>query len=166
MEAFEKLHHLAIKDHKVIVTVIIHCCLSEKLFNPYYAVLTQKFCDFDRKYQVSNNKLYCDIMCFINNTFVYDLQLAVQFALWDRIKDIKSHSNVQINNLAQFLLHLIQHGGLALSVLKIVEFGELDKLTLRLVRKIVLGLLMGSDIVCKQVCLIHTTYLFYMYVFI
>lgn len=52
IEAFEKLHQLAIKDHRVIVTVIIHCCLSEKIFNPYYAVLSQKFCDVDRKYQV------------------------------------------------------------------------------------------------------------------
>lgn len=54
IEAFEKLHQLAIKDHRVIVTVIIHCCLAEKLFNPYYAVLSQKFCDVDRKYQVSD----------------------------------------------------------------------------------------------------------------
>lgn len=53
-EAFEKLHQLAIKDHRVIVTVIIHCCLAEKIFNPYYAVLSQKFCDVDRKYQVSD----------------------------------------------------------------------------------------------------------------
>lgn len=67
LEAFEKLHHLSIKDHKVIVTVIIHCCLSEKLFNPYYAVLTQKFCDFDRKYQVSilRTLKYCKYLTFV-----------------------------------------------------------------------------------------------------
>lgn len=128
LDAFEKLHHLAIRDHKVIVTVIIHCCLSEKIFNPYYAVLTQKFCDFDRKYQ-----------------------LAVQFALWDRIKDLPSQTPVQIKNMAQYLIYLIEHGGLALSVLKVIEFGELDKLTLRLVRQIVLGLLMGQETVCRQV---------------
>lgn len=128
LDAFEKLHHLAIRDHKVIVTVIIHCCLSEKIFNPYYAVLTQKFCDFDRKYQ-----------------------LAVQFALWDRIKDLSSHTPVQIKNMAQYFIYLIEHGGLALSVLKVIEFGELDKLTMRLVRQIALGLLMGQEIVCRQV---------------
>lgn len=53
IDAFEKILHLAIKDHRVIVSVIIHCCLSEKIFNPYYAVVAQKFCDYDRKYQVS-----------------------------------------------------------------------------------------------------------------
>lgn len=128
LDAFEKLHHLAIRDHKVIVTVIIHCCLSEKVFNPYYAVLSQKFCDFDRKYQ-----------------------LAVQFALWDRIKDLASQTPVQIRNMARYLIHLIEHGGLALSVLKVIEFGEMDKVTQRLVRQVVLGLLMGQELVCRQV---------------
>ncbi|KAG4076750.1 hypothetical protein HA402_002037 [Bradysia odoriphaga] len=128
IEAFEKLHQLAIKDHRVIVTVIIHCCLSEKIFNPYYAVLSQKFCDVDRKYQ-----------------------LAIQFAVWDRIKDINSHTNIQIKNLAQFLIYLIEHGGQPLSVLKVVEFAELDKPTLRLVRQTVLGLLLNNEDTCKQV---------------
>lgn len=128
IEAFEKLLQLAIKDHKVIVTVIIHCCLSENTFNPYYAVLAQKFCDYDRKYQLS-----------------------IQFALWDRIKDITTHTNVQIKNMAQFFIHLIGNGSLALSVLKIIEFGELDKITLRLVRQIMLGILLGEEATCKQV---------------
>lgn len=52
INAFERLLHLAIKDQRVIATVIIHCCLSEKVFNPYYAALAQKFCEYDRKYQV------------------------------------------------------------------------------------------------------------------
>lgn len=64
IDAFEKLHHLAIKDHKVIVTVIIHCCLSEKVYNPYYGVLTQKFCDFDRKYQVRSFDLMIVVFLF------------------------------------------------------------------------------------------------------
>lgn len=53
VDAFEKLLQAAIKDHSVIVSVIMHCCLSEKKFNPFYAVLAAKFCDYDRKYKVS-----------------------------------------------------------------------------------------------------------------
>lgn len=55
MDAFEKLHRLGLKGQQSrdIVYVIMDCCLQEKKFNPYYAVLAQKFCDFDRKYQVS-----------------------------------------------------------------------------------------------------------------
>lgn len=128
LDAFEKLHQLAIRDHKVIVTVLVHCCLSEKVFNPYYAVLAQKFCDFDRKYQ-----------------------LAVQFALWDRIREVATTPPLQVKNMARFMMHLLEHGGLALSVLKVVEFGELDKATMRLVRQVVLGVLMGKEAVCQQV---------------
>lgn len=81
-------------------------------------------------------------------------QLAVQFAVWDRIKDIASHTTTQIKNLAQFLIYLIEHGGQPLSVLKVVEFAELDKPTLRLVRQTVLGLLLSSEDNCRQVSLI------------
>lgn len=78
-------------------------------------------------------------------------QLAIQYAIWDRIKDIQSHTNSQIGNLAQFLNHLITNGALAISVLKIIEFGELEKTTLRLVRKILLGILLGNEDICKEV---------------
>lgn len=55
LDAFEKLHHLGLKDRqeKEIIYVLMNCCLQEQTFNPYYAVLAQKFCDYDRKYQVS-----------------------------------------------------------------------------------------------------------------
>jgi nucleolar MIF4G domain-containing protein 1 len=153
IEAFEKLHQLAIKDHRVIVTVIIHCCLAEKVFNPYYAVLSQKFCDVDRKYQVSDLIIIFEskVKKKLKSNFINYKQLAVQFALWDRIKDIKSHSNIQIKNLSQFLIYLIEHGGQPLSVLKVVEFAELEKSTLRLVRQTVLGLLLNNEESCKQV---------------
>lgn len=55
LDAFEKLHHLGLKDRqeREIIYVILNCCLQEKKFNPYYAVLLQKFCESERKYQVS-----------------------------------------------------------------------------------------------------------------
>lgn len=79
------------------------------------------------------------------------MQLAIQYAVWDRIKDIQTHTTNQITNLAQFLNHLITNGALAISVLKVIEFGELEKSTLRLVRKILLSILLGKEDVCKEV---------------
>lgn len=54
LDAFEKLLHLNLKNQQrqEIVSVLFDCCLQEKSFNPYYAHLSQKFCDFDRQYQV------------------------------------------------------------------------------------------------------------------
>ncbi|XP_055631862.1 nucleolar MIF4G domain-containing protein 1 homolog [Toxorhynchites rutilus septentrionalis] len=122
LDAFDKILRLAIKDQRVVVSVIIHCCLSEKDYNPYYSVLSQKFCEYDRRYQ-----------------------LAAQFAIWDRLKEIHSLKQVPAKNLAKLLTHLIGEGGLALSVLKVIEFAEIDKVTLRFVRQIMLGLLLLEE---------------------
>lgn len=119
MDAFEKLTHLSIKDPRVIVTVIIHCCLSEKQFNPYYAVLANKFCEHDRKYQ-----------------------LAVQYALWDRIRELATLTPTNIKNLGNFISYVIQNGGQPLSVLKMINFAELDKVTHKFVKLIVMQLLL------------------------
>ncbi|RZB40187.1 nucleolar MIF4G domain-containing protein 1 [Asbolus verrucosus] len=54
LDAFEKLLRLALKNQqeREIIHVILHCCLQEKKYNPFYAILAQKFCEYDRKYQV------------------------------------------------------------------------------------------------------------------
>ena len=54
LDAFEKLLHLGLKgqQEREISYVILDCCLQEKIFNPYYFHLAQKFCDFDRKHKV------------------------------------------------------------------------------------------------------------------
>uniref|UniRef100_A0A182JQZ5 MI domain-containing protein n=1 Tax=Anopheles christyi TaxID=43041 RepID=A0A182JQZ5_9DIPT len=122
LDAFEKLLRLAIKDLRILVSVIIHCSLAEKDYNPYYSVLAQKFCDYDRRYQ-----------------------LAIQYALWDRLKEIHSLQQQQVRNLARFITHVIGEGGLALSCLKVIDFAEIDKVNLRLMRQIMLGLLLMQD---------------------
>ncbi|XP_043577738.1 nucleolar MIF4G domain-containing protein 1 homolog isoform X2 [Bombus pyrosoma] len=53
LDAFEKLHHLGLKNQQEteIIHVLMHCCLQENKFNPYYAILAQKLCEYNRKYQ-------------------------------------------------------------------------------------------------------------------
>lgn len=121
LEAFEKIVS-SVKDDRSIIAVIIHCCLSEKEYNPYYSVITQKFCDHNRKFL-----------------------LATQFTIWDKIKDINSLSIKQVSNLARFLLFLIENGSLPLSVLKVIEFNQIEKTTLRFLRQVMLGLLLIEE---------------------
>lgn len=40
------------KQEREIVHVLMDCCLQEKTFNAYYAVLGEKFCSQDRRFQV------------------------------------------------------------------------------------------------------------------
>ncbi|XP_063536934.1 nucleolar MIF4G domain-containing protein 1 homolog [Cydia strobilella] len=125
MDAFEKLQHLGLKgsQEREIVHVLLACCTQERTHNPYYSVLAQKLCDVDRKYQLS-----------------------IQFAVWDKIKDLESLSKQTTTNLAQFLIHLIMEKGLALSVLKVIEFSDLNKSSVRFLRQILLAIIMNADL--------------------
>ncbi|EDW18323.2 nucleolar MIF4G domain-containing protein 1 homolog [Drosophila mojavensis] len=122
VDAFEKILHLSLKDQRTVAYVIIHCALNERHANPYYAHLALKFCQYNRKFQ-----------------------LAFQFASWDRINDIESLSKIQIRNFASFLQQLILSSGLQLSVLKVVDFMQLHKLSFYFMREIMTRLLLSSE---------------------
>ncbi|KYN32983.1 Nucleolar MIF4G domain-containing protein 1 [Trachymyrmex septentrionalis] len=129
LDAFEKIHHLGLKNQqqREVIYVILNCCIQEKKFNPYYAVLAQRLCDSDRKYQ-----------------------LTIQYALWDKLKTLDDLNTKQLTNVAKFLTLLFLGKGLPLSVLKVIQFTELDKLTMRLVRQIMLGILLHEN---EEACL-------------
>lgn len=118
MGAFDNLIRLGLKgqQEREIIFVIIDCCLQEKVFNPYYTHLLQKFCHFHRRYQI-----------------------ACQFALWDRFKELTSLSQIQTGHLAKLVVHLTMEGSLSLSILKVIHFTELDRSLVRFLRQILLG---------------------------
>ncbi|XP_074027551.1 nucleolar MIF4G domain-containing protein 1 homolog [Leptinotarsa decemlineata] len=124
MDAFEKIVKLGLRNQqdREIINVLLHCCLQEKNYNPYYGVLAQKFCELDRKYQIT-----------------------IKYSIWDKLKALSDHSGSQISNLAKLLIHLFIEKGLPISTLKIMQFTELDKITLRFMRQILLGILLHED---------------------
>lgn len=48
-------YRLGLKDQqeREIVHVLIDCCLQEKTYNPFYAFLAGKLCDYARSFQVT-----------------------------------------------------------------------------------------------------------------
>ncbi|XP_051559599.1 nucleolar MIF4G domain-containing protein 1 [Myxocyprinus asiaticus] len=120
LDAFEKLLRLGLKDQqeREIVHVLMDCCLQEKSFNRFYAVLAEKFCSHDRRFQM---------------TF--------QFSLWDKFKDLANLSSRSFSNLVQLVTHLLHRKCLSLSILKAIEFGELDKPKVKFLKQIFLKLL-------------------------
>ncbi|XP_043546642.1 nucleolar MIF4G domain-containing protein 1 isoform X2 [Chiloscyllium plagiosum] len=124
LDAFEKLLRLRLKDQQErdIIHVIVHCCLQEKTFNPFYAFLTQKFCEYDRRFQM---------------TF--------QFSMWDRFRDLKSMANGATTNLVHLLVHLLSKKIVSLSVFKVIEFSELDKPKVKLLRHVLHKLLVDTE---------------------
>jgi nucleolar MIF4G domain-containing protein 1 len=121
LDAFEKILS-STNDERTTTAVLLHCCLSEKEYNAYYSVLAQKFCEHNRKFM-----------------------LAFQYSIWDKIKDIENLSSKHMNNLSRFLIHLIDNDNLALSVLKVVEFAQIEKASLKFVRQVMLGLLLSKE---------------------
>ncbi|XP_029866095.1 nucleolar MIF4G domain-containing protein 1 isoform X1 [Aquila chrysaetos chrysaetos] len=124
LDAFEKLLKLGLKDQqeREIVHVILYCCLQEKTYNPFYAFLANKFCECERRFQV---------------TF--------QFSIWDKIRDLENLSATAISNLVSLLAHLLRTKSLPLSVLKVIEFSELDKTKVRFLRQVLSMLLIKTD---------------------
>ncbi|KAM8810467.1 nucleolar MIF4G domain-containing protein 1 [Eudromia elegans] len=124
LDAFEKLLKLGLKDRqeREIVHIILHCCLQEKIYNPFYAFLASKFCEYERRFQM---------------TF--------QFSIWDKIRDLGNLSATAVSNLVSLLVHLLRTKSLPLSVLKVIEFGELDKPNVRFLRQVLSMLLIKAD---------------------
>ncbi|XP_034428033.1 nucleolar MIF4G domain-containing protein 1 [Hippoglossus hippoglossus] len=124
LDAFEKLLRMGLKDkqEREIVHVLMDCCLQEKTFNAFYAVLGEKFCTHDRRFQM---------------TF--------QFSLWDKFREMSNLPSKTLNNLVQLVFLFLQRKCLSLSILKVIEFGELDKPTVRFLRQVLTKLLKESE---------------------
>lgn len=120
IDAFEKLLKLHLNDvqDREIVHVLVDCCLQEKTFNPYYAFLGQKLCEFKRSHKV---------------TF--------QFSMWDQIKALEALSPSGQTNLWKLISHLVATKALSLAVLKVVEFTELGNHGTKFVKNLLKSLL-------------------------
>lgn len=46
---------LGLKGHqeRETVHVLVDCCLQERTYNPFYAFLASKLCDYERRFQVT-----------------------------------------------------------------------------------------------------------------
>ncbi|XP_048866598.1 nucleolar MIF4G domain-containing protein 1 isoform X2 [Brienomyrus brachyistius] len=124
LDAFEKLLRLGLKDQqeREIIRVLLDCCLQERLFNAFYIVLADKFCAHDRRFQMT-----------------------LQFTLWDKFKELQNMSSTVFSNLVQLVIHVLQKKTLSISILKVIEFGELDKTRVRFLRQVLSKLLRDTD---------------------
>mmetsp|Transcript_15968 Transcript_15968/g.18046 ORF Transcript_15968/g.18046 Transcript_15968/m.18046 type:complete len:320 (+) Transcript_15968:21-980(+) len=105
IDAFEKLVSLNLNDRQErdIVHVIIRCCGSSRKYNPYFAHLSQRVCEYHHRFK-----------------FTY------QLAYWDVFKQFDEMKESKIINLASLLAHLIANFSLSLSILKVVDFSFRD----------------------------------------
>jgi len=104
LDTFEKLLKLGLKDKqdREIVYVLVHCCIHEKIFNPYYVHLAVKLCTY-------------------NHNFKFSFQLS----FWDKIKALETLPLKSVSNMATFVAELVGHFVLSLTALKLIDFCNL-----------------------------------------
>ncbi|KAL7525439.1 hypothetical protein ACHAXR_001006, partial [Thalassiosira sp. AJA248-18] len=117
-DAFEKLVRQGLlkpKAERDVIRVLVHCCGEEKAFNPFYAFLAVRVCEYQAK-----------------------SRFTLMLTFWDVFKQLETFSIRKVANLAKLLAHLIGGGGgkdsnnsnnkqcLTIGVLKRIEFSPSD----------------------------------------
>ncbi|CAA7394752.1 unnamed protein product [Spirodela intermedia] len=102
IDAFEKILRLDLsgKQDREIMRVLVECCLQEKVFNRYYAVLATKFCAHDKNHKFT-----------------------LQYCLWDHYKELEGMELGRSLNLARFTAEMLTSFALPLAALKAVDLG-------------------------------------------
>ncbi|VDK79567.1 unnamed protein product [Litomosoides sigmodontis] len=123
MDAFEKLLKLSFKgqQEREIVHICVHCALREASYNAFYAAVIDRLCCYHKRFK-----------------------LTTQYALWDRIKALPQISKLQRQNLALLTVDLLVKRSVGITLLKIIEFGSIDKMTAHFVGSILTDLLIRS----------------------
>ncbi|KAL7545843.1 hypothetical protein ACHAWF_009192 [Thalassiosira exigua] len=115
-DAFEKLVRRGIlrpKAERDVVRVLVHCCGEERAFNPFYAHLAARICEYHSK-----------------------SKFTLTLAFWDVMKQLDAFSARKVANLAKLMAHLLGGGEgqregpeqscLTIGVLKRIEFSPSD----------------------------------------
>jgi len=124
MDATERLVKLGTKNQveREVLFVITDCCVQEKVYNPYYGHLAAKLASIDRRYRVAG-----------------------QFTIWDKLKQAGQLKRFQLSNLGHLTSFLIQEKAQSLGILKVIEFAEMNKVNVRFLKQVLVGLLLGGS---------------------
>jgi nucleolar MIF4G domain-containing protein 1 len=136
-DAYSRLMKLKLKKVQQfeIPKVLIHCSSAEKMYNPYYSLISKKVCGDKR------------------------LRTAFQYCLWDLFKKMgESHNEDdaeedeeevlemrQIVNLAKMFGTLLVEGGLSLGVLKNLHLSYLQSKTKMFMEVLFITVLLQSQ---------------------
>ncbi|CAI2382817.1 unnamed protein product [Moneuplotes crassus] len=107
LDAFQNIQKLGLKkkQERDIIKVIIQCCVQEKVYNKYYALILKKLCDGDKTFQYS-----------------------CKYTLWDYLKIIDDLGVRKIANLARIYGHLFSKTSIPINMLKYIDFyDEINK---------------------------------------
>lgn len=116
--------------------VVLHCALTETAYNPYYSHLLVKLCTY--AFRLMSRVVACSACLLLRSfrphsfhflflhprtrSYARSYRVTLQFALWDRFKELDSLSLRSLSNLAHVMAACVGAGALPLSVLKSLPF--------------------------------------------
>uniref|UniRef100_A0A5S6QLQ6 MI domain-containing protein n=1 Tax=Trichuris muris TaxID=70415 RepID=A0A5S6QLQ6_TRIMR len=105
LNAFQNLLKLNLKDpqEREIIHILFVCCLNEKKYNPFYALVIQAFCKYHRRFVVTT-----------------------QYAVWDKLKVLSALKKGRRHNFASLLANLLGSLSFPVTVFKAVDFTDID----------------------------------------
>lgn len=122
MDAFAKLSALK-KQERDIVRVIINCTGQEATYNKFYTLVSIQLCKEKNSYKYS-----------------------FQYALWDFLKQFQDFSIRKISNIGKFFADLVVNGAVGLSILKAVDFDDINEHLSLFLRILIENVIVGSPV--------------------
>jgi nucleolar MIF4G domain-containing protein 1 len=124
-DAFERLMRLNLSDkqEREVVRVIVDCLGQERAYNPYYAYLLGRLCEYHDKYKFTIQLTYWDAFKVLdqeNAGFGADDAEGRSTPGGGKVERRAAGGHKAVN-LARALSHLIAKGWLSLAVLKVVD---------------------------------------------
>eukprot|EP00730_Choanoeca_flexa_P006233 TRINITY_DN12113_c0_g1_i5.p1 TRINITY_DN12113_c0_g1~~TRINITY_DN12113_c0_g1_i5.p1 ORF type:complete len:863 (+),score=230.27 TRINITY_DN12113_c0_g1_i5:119-2707(+) len=106
VDAADKLLRLKFKgkQEREVVRVVLDCAVQSKVYNAFYSFTLSKLCEFSHNHKIT-----------------------LQYAFWDRFKQLGDMKLKPVTILMRVLAHCIIHEATSLSCLKTLEFTSLPQ---------------------------------------
>ncbi|KFD52075.1 hypothetical protein M513_07057 [Trichuris suis] len=121
LNALQNLLKLNLKgaQEREIIHILFICCLNEKKYNPFYALVVQAFCKYHRRFV-----------------------LTTRYAVWDKLKVISTLKKGRRQNFASLLASLLGSLSLPVTVLKTIDFADIESDVVKFLRLTFIALLL------------------------
>lgn len=128
IDAAVKMAKIAKKQSTEVINVVVHVALHEKEINLYYVHLLKHLASMKRNYKINLN-----------------------FALRDKITDLMSFDKKQRTNLSKFIFELIKESVVPITVLKVIEFNDINEDHLDFLKNILTSIMKVDNQLMKDI---------------
>ncbi|KAI6128936.1 ARM repeat-containing protein [Pisolithus croceorrhizus] len=124
MDACERLSQLNLTEvqQREIVRVCLHCCSNEKSYNPYYALICQRFCQLSHSHKITLQYWFWDFLRDLGETNVGGTEVIKNLKSDEGRLEVKDISFSRIRNVAKAYGWWIAKDICSLLILKPVDF--------------------------------------------